>query len=76
LTLSFRRHQLKVSMSTCLLYRAICATGKRKSFMIPIYVSFPEINNSPCFVCRESEDTALLVLKEIYGNNPVGCAPL
>ncbi|XP_039532634.1 phospholipase DDHD2 isoform X2 [Pimephales promelas] len=24
----------------------------------------------------ESEDTALLVLKEIYGNNPVGCAPL
>jgi len=44
--------------------------------MIPIYASFPEINNSPCFVCRESEDTALLVLKEIYGNNPVGCAPL
>uniref|UniRef100_A0A8C1HYK7 Uncharacterized protein n=1 Tax=Cyprinus carpio carpio TaxID=630221 RepID=A0A8C1HYK7_CYPCA len=35
-----------------------------------------EICISSCFVCRESKDTALLVLREIYGNIPFLNSPL
>lgn len=72
LTTYFKKNPSRVSMNTCLPSSLICVTGesyiplRQRIISLFYHKKINKVFPSLCLSLRESEDTALLLLKEIY----------